>query len=142
MLLLPLNSYYVIVWILLRYLTNLLAEKLHFDSSFLTNTLKMDNATFWSLFLVNSVRLLYCYCALPQEPICSKFDFEERILEKMVRMEHSNGVMMEEFRKLAVDVKENLRVMQSEFDMIKQEASEERERNKQMIEGKYFQYSK
>lgn len=60
----------------------------------------------------------------------------------MIRMEHSNSMMMEEFRKLAVEVKDNMGVMQSEFDKIQREAHEERERNKQIIEGKYFQHLK
>ena len=69
------------------------------------------------------------------ESRCSKFDFEEKLLEKMVRMEHSAGVMMEEFRELTADVKDGLGAMKREFDEIKQQAQEERDRNIQMVRG-------
>ena len=70
-----------------------------------------------------------------EEPKCSKFDFEEKMLEKMVRMEHSNGLMMEEFRELTANVKDSLGAMRSEFDEIKREAQEERKRSTQMVRG-------
>ena len=70
-----------------------------------------------------------------EEPRCSKFDFEEKLLEKMVRMEHSGGLMMEEFRKLTANVKDSLGAMRSEFDEIKREAQEERKRSTQMVRG-------
>ena len=28
-----------------------------------------------------------------EEPICSKFDFEEKVLEKMVKIDHKTGLM-------------------------------------------------
>ena len=51
------------------------------------------------LACVTACILASCSESLPvDEPRCLKFDFEEQLLEKMVRMEHSGGVMMEEFR--------------------------------------------
>ena len=80
--------------------------------------------------------LLNCSECLPvDEPRCSKFDFEEKMLEKMVRMEHSGGVMMKEFREIAADVKDSLESMRQEFDDIKREAQEERNSNRQMVRG-------
>ena len=34
------------------------------------------------------------------EPKCSKFDYDEQLLEKMVRQEHKYGIMKEEFQTL------------------------------------------
>ena len=79
--------------------------------------------------------LSWSSCMSSEEPRCSKFDFEEKLLEKMVRMEHSGGLMMEEFRKLTANVKDSLGAMRSEFDEIKREAQEERKRSTQMVRG-------
>ena len=38
------------------------------------------------------------------EPKCSKFDYEEKLLEKMVRLEHSTNNMMEEFKDISLQV--------------------------------------
>ena len=88
------------------------------------------------LACVTACVLASCSESLPvEEPRCSKFDFEEKLLEKMVRMEHSGGVMMEEFRELTADVKDGLGAMKREFDEIKRQAQEERDRNTQMLRG-------
>ena len=64
-------------------------------------------------------------CMADIEPKCSKFDFEEKLLEKMVRMEHQNKVMMEDFMKISQQVKEDQRqfnkqlvTMKTEFDKV------------------------
>ena len=44
---------------------------------------------------------IFCHAI---EPKCSKFDFEEKLLEKMVRLEHSTNSMMEEFKELSLQV--------------------------------------
>ena len=94
------------------------------------------------------------------EPKCSKFDFEEKLLEKMVRMEHQNKVMMEDFMKISQQVKEDQRYvneevvkMKTEFDKVtevKQHINEElvamktefaeiqRQDPKTLIEGTYI----
>ena len=80
--------------------------------------------------------LVRCSECLPlDEPKCSKFDFEEKLLEKMVRMEHSGGVMMKEFREIATNVKDGLESMRQEFDDIKRGAQEERNSSRQMVRG-------
>ena len=38
----------------------------------------------------------YCLSHLDTEPKCSKFDFQEKLLEKMVRMEHSSEILKAE----------------------------------------------
>ena len=43
-----------------------------------------------------------------QEPRCSKFDFEEKVLEKMVRMEHKMELMEEENEKLKAKLSSDL----------------------------------
>ena len=70
------------------------------------------------------------------EPRCSKFDFEEKLLEKMVRMEHATGVMMDQFKELSMEVKDSLHKIKENFAEIKLEAKEELERVKQLSEGK------
>ena len=43
-----------------------------------------------------------------REPICSRFHYEEMLLEKMIRLEHSTNLMMEEFRSIQTKVDNNL----------------------------------
>ena len=43
-----------------------------------------------------------------REPICSRFHYEEMLLEKMIRLEHSAHLMMEEFRRIQTKVDNNL----------------------------------
>ena len=43
-----------------------------------------------------------------QEPVCSRFHYEEMLLEKMVRLEHSTNLMMEEFREIRAKRDNNL----------------------------------
>ena len=54
----------------------------------------------------------------------------------MVRMEHSSGLMMDEFRGLAKRVNDNLEAMKSEFNEIKQKADEEKVLNQRNVRGK------
>ena len=85
---------------------------------------------------VAAFMLLVCSeCLQVEEPKCSKFDFEEKLLEKMVRMEHSGGVMMKEFQEIAANVKVSLETMRREFDEIKREIQEERNNNARMLRG-------
>ena len=89
-----------------------------------------------SSFAIIAFMLLDCSECLPvEEPKCSKFDFEEKLLEKMVRMEHSGGVMMKEFQEIAANVKVSLETMRREFGEIKREMQEERNNNARMLRG-------
>ena len=74
------------------------------------------------------------------EPRCSKFDFEEKLLEKVVRMEHATNVMMEQFKELSMEVKDSLHKIKENFEEIKVEAKEELKRVKRISEGKYRQF--
>lgn len=86
-----------------------------------------------SLYLLLMAMIVSCKADM--EPKCSKFDFEEKLLEKMVRMEHQNKVMMEDFMKISQQVKEDQRYvneevvkMKTEFDKVtevKQHINEE-----------------
>ena len=46
-----------------------------------------------------------------QEPVCSRFHYEEMLLEKMIRLEHSTNLMMGEFREIKTQVDNNLAVV-------------------------------
>ena len=61
-------------------------------------------------------------CIAEEEPRCSKYHFEEKVLEKLVRMEHSNGIMMDDFKQVATQVKESMDTMKREFEEIKRQA--------------------
>ena len=70
------------------------------------------------------------------EPKCSKYDFEEKLLEKMIRLEHSTGIMMERFNDLSVKVENDLSTMKQEFNEIKLQVKEDQEHYKKIAEGK------
>ena len=55
-----------------------------------------------SIVVVLLLTEIFCHAI---EPKCSKFDYEEKLLEKMVRLEHSTNMMMEEFKELSLQVK-------------------------------------
>ena len=65
------------------------------------------------------------------EPKCSKFDFEEKLLEKMVRMEHGTGIMKDEFHDISLQVKDELEIMRETAMQIK----EEQNRLMDLVEG-------
>ena len=64
------------------------------------------------------------------EPVCSKYHFEEKVLEKLVRMEHSNAIMMEEFISIKEKVSEDLAGIKTETEYIKETLKEEKEKLK------------
>lgn len=114
-----------------------------------------------SLYLLVLMTMIVS-CMADMEPKCSKFDFEEKLLEKMVRMEHQNKLMMEDFMKISQQVKEDQRhvneqlvtiktefdkvteaeqhvkeeliALKTEFDEIQRQANED---SKTLIEGTY-----
>ena len=67
------------------------------------------------------------------EPKCSKFDFEEKLLEKMVRMEHSAELMGD---KIDVLDKEFL-VVKNDMGKFEHVTNTELERVEGLIEGNY-----
>ena len=93
----------------------------------------MDFKRFAFVFILAlSIKVARC----DAEPRCSKFDFEEKLLEKVVRMEHATGVMMDQFKDLSMVVKDSLHNIKVKNEEIKVEAKEEMERIKQLSEGK------
>ena len=54
-----------------------------------------------------------------QEPVCSKFHYEEMLLEKMIRLEHSTNLMMEEFREIRAKVDNNLAAVKKATENMK-----------------------
>ena len=70
------------------------------------------------------------------EPKCSKYDFEEKLLEKMIRLEHSTGIMMERFNDLSEKVENDLSTMKQEFNGIKLQVKEDQEHFRKIAEGK------
>lgn len=60
------------------------------------------------------------------EPKCSKFDYDERLLEKMIRLEHSTGLMIESFKKISTQIEADLADMKREFSDIQQQAITQR----------------
>ena len=53
-------------------------------------------------------------------------------------MEHSNGIMMDDFKQLATQVKESLETMKREFEEIKRQAETKIEQCGLLIKGSYL----
>ena len=87
------------------------------------------------IFLIAVCTRVYCH-VLDVEPKCSKFDFEEKVLEKMVRLEHSTEIMMERFNDLHEKVENSLKTMKDEFDAMKLRIKEDQDYFKQKLDGK------
>lgn len=60
-------------------------------------------ATYFILFVILNI-----VCRVKCEPRCSKFDFEENLLEKMIRLEFNVGQMLKETQQLSESVKKEL----------------------------------
>ena len=69
---------------------------------------------------------------------CSKFDFEEKLLENVVKMEHATDIMRDQFKDISMGIKKGktLHQIKENFEEIKLEAKEELECVKQLSEGK------
>lgn len=52
------------------------------------------------------------FCRPSLEPQCSRFDYDEKILEKMVRMEHANELMLEDIKGFTDQTKRHLESME------------------------------
>ena len=50
---------------------------------------------------------------------CSKFHFDEKVLEKLVRLEHSNSIIMDEFNEVKEKVKADLDKTMKETEEMK-----------------------
>ena len=87
------------------------------------------------IFLIAVCTRVCCY-VVEVEPKCSKFDFEEKVLEKMVRLEHSTEIMMERFTNLHEKVENSLKTMKDEFDAMKLRIKEVQDNFKQKLDGK------
>jgi len=55
------------------------------------------------------------------EPVCSKFDFEEKTLQKLVRMEFNFEKVVEEFNKIKSRVADNIGQLQDERKALEDE---------------------
>ena len=62
-----------------------------------------------------------------QEPVCSRFHYEEMLLEKMVRLEHSTNLMMAEFREIKTKVDNNLATFKQATEDMKSKLEKELE---------------
>ena len=87
------------------------------------------------LFVIASCHNIHCY-VVDVEPKCSKFDFEEKVLEKMVRLEHSTEMIMKRFHNLHEKVENSLKTMKDEFDAMKLRVKEDQDYFKQKLDGK------
>ena len=97
----------------------------------------MANRILYSFFLI---LVLVAICRTQREPRCSKYDFEEKVLEKLIRMEHSNELIMEEFRQISTSVKEDIETMKGKLTEIQRQAKEEQARLKAFVEGNLFAF--
>ena len=91
------------------------------------------------LFIIAGYTRVHCHYMAGNEPKCSKFDFEEKVLEKMVRMEHSSEIMMERFNDLFERVENSLKTMRDEFDSMKLRIKEDQDYYKPKLDGKIMQ---
>ena len=97
----------------------------------------MANRILYNLFVILVAAAI---CRTQREPRCSKYDFEEKVLEKLVRMEHSNELIIEEFREISTRVKEDIGTMKGELTEVKRQAKEEQTRLKAFVEGNLFAF--
>ena len=95
----------------------------------------MVSALLRALLVIVGCTSVHCYVG-DVEPRCSKFDFEEKVLEKMVRLEHSTEIMIKRFRNLHEKVEHSLKTMKDEFDAIKLRVKEDQDYFKQKLDGK------
>ena len=61
---------------------------------------------FYNLYLISFVILFgHCSSHLDIEPKCSLFEFQERLLEKMVRMEHSSELLKADLATASAEIR-------------------------------------
>ena len=86
-------------------------------------------------FTVSFAFIGYSLHGLDIEPKCSKFDFEEKVLEKMVRMEHSAELLRDRFDELSSQLNGDLETMKDENGQLKQETKRELVRLMEQVAG-------
>ena len=59
---------------------------------------------------------IHAYVA-DMEPKCSKFDFEEKLLEKLIKVDHKTGLMMESLEDKLSKVQEELVMVKRELEL-------------------------
>ena len=89
---------------------------------------------FFSLWLLQ-LFTVFSFGSLNVEPKCSRFDFEEKLLEKAVKLEHTSGLMAKTFKEFSTQMKTDLQKMKDDFEEMKAETKTELARLEQLIEG-------
>ena len=62
-----------------------------------------------------------CRCGMFEEPRCSKYDFEEKVLEKLVRLEHKMELMTESVNEQYTQVKDDIHKIKTDWVEIRKE---------------------
>lgn len=88
------------------------------------------------------ISISFSLCHIREEPICSKFHYEEQLLEKMVRMEHASGLMSEDFKQLTRKVENALETTRSELNGIERQAQKGLEQYKRQALEELEQYKR
>ena len=55
-------------------------------------------------------------CRRNEEPKCSAFDYEEQILKKVIRMEHTNELKFDEITSLTTQLKEDVVTLKTKIE--------------------------
>ena len=70
--------------------------------------------------LATAALLFYLYLvqarAVHEEPRCSKYEFEEKVLEKVIRFEHKMELLTDSVEKIAAKVTDNLNSVQKDLE--------------------------
>ena len=70
------------------------------------------------------------------EPKCSQFDFQEKLLEKVVKLDHSSGLMSDQFKEFSQQITGELQMLKTEFREYKTTMKTELTKLEQSIEGR------
>lgn len=96
--------------------------------------MKMYNLYLW-VFFATPLTVHTLASGHDTEPRCSKFHYDEQLLEKMIRMEHSSNLMMEEFRALKAQVASDLDSVTKEKANVKTVLQEEQDKIRQVLDS-------
>ena len=69
-----------------------------------------------------------CGCAMFDEPRCSKYDFEEKVLEKVLRFELKMETMTETLKGYSTQMKDEITQMKGEISQMKMDWTDTKER--------------
>ena len=61
-----------------------------------------------------------CGCAMFDEPRCSKYDFEEKVLEKVVRFEHKIELITETLKEFSTQMKDEMSDLKADWTETKE----------------------